>query len=101
MPDYKFFTSFIIFFGLNNKHELLLTVIEGKRPSLEGLKEELKELVEVIVSCWNEEREKRIKLNELIDKMRKIGGEGFELMKGSLLSKGKQENQKKEQTLSK
>jgi hypothetical protein len=39
--------------------------------------EEWKEWIDLIVSCWNEERGSRIKLNELIEEIIKRGGNLF------------------------
>jgi hypothetical protein len=52
-------------------------IIEGKRPSIEGIIQEWKEGIDVIVSCWNEEGGRRIRLNELIEEMIKRGGNLF------------------------
>jgi hypothetical protein len=52
-------------------------IMEGKRPSIEGIMEEWKDWIDLIVSCWNEEARRRIRLNGLIEEMIKKGGNLF------------------------
>jgi hypothetical protein len=48
-------------------------IMEGKRPSLEGMMEEWKESIQFIISCWESERERRIKLRVLMEEIEKFG----------------------------
>jgi preprotein translocase subunit SecG len=80
-------------------------IIEGKRPSIEGMVEEWKEWIDLIVSCWNEEGRRRIRLNELIEEMLQRGGNLFKreermrkrLERKEKLKKVKEEKEKKEE----
>jgi hypothetical protein len=76
-------------------------IISGKRPSIECISKVFKKWKDLIISCWNSEGRKRIRLKDLISEVIKHGGSRFEAQLKTMIENEMEKKKKKETTIEK